>query len=107
MTIQVDTPEKLRADEDLARLLATRLTNDEIRAQLEDVADATEYPAVRRVMERAMRLLESDGLERAVSELLTEMARVKRTERQLLWAMPLVLLIALVFLLHALRTLVF
>lgn len=81
------------------------VSNEEVRLTLQSVADSTVNNRVRRTMLRAIELLDDDGIHKAAGHLLEELAATKRAERQLLFAMPLVLLVAMVFLFNALRTL--
>lgn len=81
------------------------IDNEEVREALETVVKRTEYPHVKRIMERAIEILDDKGLETAAAHLVEEMAASKRAERQLLWAMPIVLITAMAFLFHALRAL--
>ena len=61
------------------------ISDGEIRATLESVGAKSENPWVRRVMGRAVEILDGRGFEAAAVELLREIARTKRVQRQLLW----------------------
>ncbi len=74
----------------------------EIYKALKSVHDTTEHQEVKKVMERALRLLEKeyddDGLLRSVCRLLDEMAYTKRVERAVLYAGPVLALTAILLL---------
>lgn len=81
------------------------MTEFEVREALVSTESMTSNPHVKRIMERAIEILDDKGLETAAAHLVEEMAASKRAERQLLWAMPIVLITAMAFLFHALRAL--
>lgn len=74
------------------------VSESDVRAALDSVLTTTSNPTVRRVMRRALTILDSQGFEAAGVELLREIARTKRTQRQLLWLNLAVAVICLVIL---------
>lgn len=79
----------------------------EIRETLQSVRDSTKNAEVKAVAERALQLLEDDytedGIVKAGTVLLHELAANKRAERALLWIAPIWALILTAFLFLMLR----
>lgn len=87
---------------------ANAMSNAEARKILESVAMTTTNPAAKEIAEAAVKFMDREGgerLARAVARYVDEKAETERANRQLLWAMPIILTTALAFLMHALRAL--
>jgi hypothetical protein len=61
------------------------ITEGDVRAALDSVLTTTSNPTVRRVMRRAVEILDSQGFEAAATDLLREIARTKKVQRELMW----------------------